>query len=77
MKRTGKRRKTTRGAGPRKTAKRLVSAANIDATDYDLLRRCMTEQGKLLPGRVTGASARVQRQLKRAVRRARVMGLVP
>jgi small subunit ribosomal protein S18 len=37
----------------------------------------MTERGKIMPARVTGATARQQRQIKRAIRRARVMGLLP
>jgi len=37
----------------------------------------MTERGKILPARLTGANAQQQRQVKRAIRRARVMGLLP
>jgi len=58
-------------------ARHLDGVQAIDPNDYDMLRRCMTEQGKMLPARLTGASALVQRQIKRAVRRARVMGLLP
>ena len=49
----------------------------IDYKDTQMLRKFMTERGKMLPGRVTGANAKQQRQVKRAIRRARVMGLLP
>ncbi|MEX2404788.1 MAG: 30S ribosomal protein S18, partial [Balneolales bacterium] len=45
--------------------------------DTDLLNRFMNDQGKILPRRVTGTSAKFQRQLSRAVRRARFLGLLP
>lgn len=49
----------------------------IDPGNYDLLRKFLTENGKVMPARLTGATAKQQRQIKRAVRRVRVMGLVP
>jgi small subunit ribosomal protein S18 len=61
----------------RRSAKFLEDVKTIDYKDHELLRRFMTERGKILPGRTTGASAKQQRQLKRAIRRARVMGLLP
>jgi len=48
----------------------------IDPRNYDLLRKCTTEQGKILPARYTGATPKQQRQLKRAIRRAREVGMV-
>jgi len=48
----------------------------IDFHDYETLRKFMTEQGKIMPSRITGATPGMQRRLARAVRRARVMGLV-
>jgi small subunit ribosomal protein S18 len=42
-----------------------------------LLRRFLTEHGKIMPSRLTGATAKQQRQIKRAVRRLRVMGILP
>jgi small subunit ribosomal protein S18 len=37
----------------------------------------MNDQGKILPRRVTGTSAKYQRQLSRAIKRARFLGLLP
>ena len=37
----------------------------------------VSQQGKIMPARLTGASAKQQRQIARSVRRARVMGLMP
>lgn len=63
--------------GRKKQSKYLEGVTNIDYKDHELLRKFMTERGKLMPARTTGATALQQRQLKRAVRRARVMGLLP
>ena len=49
----------------------------IDYKDLDLLRDYITETGKIEPSRITGTSARYQRQLARAVKRARYLALVP
>ncbi len=49
----------------------------IDYKDADTLKRFINDQGKILPRRVTGNSANFQRQLSKAVRRARFMGLIP
>ena len=64
-------------SGLRRSAKFLEDVKVIDYKDHELLRKFMTERGKILPGRTTGTSAAQQRQLKRAIRRARVMGLLP
>jgi len=49
----------------------------IDYKDTETLKRYLNEQGKLLPRRVTGVSAKAQRQLTVAVKRARHMALLP
>ena len=49
----------------------------IDYKDTETLKRYLNEQGKLLPRRVTGVSAKSQRQLTVAVKRARHMALLP
>jgi small subunit ribosomal protein S18 len=41
------------------------------------LRQFISERGKILPRRVTGTSSKYQRQLTRAIKRARQMALVP
>ena len=51
--------------------------ASIDYKDIRTLEKFVTERGKITPGRITGANAKQQRQVKRAIRRARVMGLLP
>lgn len=51
--------------------------AYIDYKDVKTLRNMMSDRGKIIPRRVTGTSARFQRQLTIAIKRARFMGLVP
>jgi len=57
-------------------AKYLEGVDQIDYKDSELLKKFMTERGKILPQRISGTTAKQQRQIKRAIRRARVMGLV-
>lgn len=70
-----------RGSGDspamRRRSRHVESGQVIDYKDYELLRKFMSERGKITPSRFTGVSARQQRQIKRAIRRARVMGLLP
>ena len=49
----------------------------IDWTDYDLLRRFVSDRGKILPRRVTGTCAKHQRQLTIAIKRARQIAILP
>ena len=49
----------------------------IDYKDLDLLKDYITETAKIVPSRITGTSARYQRQLARAVKRARYLALLP
>ena len=49
----------------------------IDYKDVSRLRRYITDRGKILPRRVTGTCAKHQRQLTRAIKRARYMALLP
>ncbi|MBO7078565.1 MAG: 30S ribosomal protein S18 [Bacilli bacterium] len=49
----------------------------IDWTDYELLRRFISDRGKILPRRVTGTKAIYQRELAVAIKRARHMALLP
>lgn len=79
MKKTAKRkpRREARTEDVRSRARLLKADQQVDYRDYEFLRKFMTERGKILPGRVTGANAKQQRQVKRAIRRARVMGLLP
>lgn len=50
---------------------------NIDYKDVGLLRRFVTERGKILPRRITGTSAKWQRRLTTAIKLARFMALLP
>ena len=61
---------------PKRRAPQLDGLKVIDPRDYELLRKFTTEQGKILPSRLTGTTPKQQRQLARAIRRARVMGLL-
>lgn len=49
----------------------------IDYKDLDTLRNYISETGKIVPSRITGTSARYQRQLSTAVKRARFIALLP
>ncbi len=49
----------------------------IDYKDVDLLKRFISDRGKILPKRVTGTKAPYQRQLGVAIKRARHMALLP
>jgi len=50
---------------------------HIDYKDIDLLKKFISERGKILPRRVTGTSAKYQRQLTTAIKRARQIALLP
>ncbi len=49
----------------------------IDYKDFNLLRRFMSDRGKIRPRRVTGTCAQHQRDLSIAIKRAREMALLP
>jgi len=49
----------------------------IDYKDVDLLNLFLTEQGKILPRRVTGITVQQQRKLTKAIKRARILSLLP
>ncbi|MBS4175208.1 30S ribosomal protein S18 [Bacillus sp. FJAT-49736] len=67
--------------GGRKRRKVCFFTANgithIDYKDVDLLKKFISERGKILPRRVTGTSAKYQRKLTIAIKRARTMALLP
>lgn len=54
-----------------------VHAPKIDYKDVRLLGRYMSERGKIVPSRITAVSAKKQRELSQAVKRARFLGLLP
>ncbi|MBC8300508.1 MAG: 30S ribosomal protein S18 [Pelagibacterales bacterium] len=49
----------------------------IDYKDIDLLRLFITGQGKILPRRATGITVQQQRKLAKAIKRARMLSLLP
>ncbi|BAZ69310.1 MAG: 30S ribosomal protein S18 [Pelatocladus maniniholoensis HA4357-MV3] len=49
----------------------------IDYKDVDLLRKFITERGKILPRRITGLTSQQQRSLTLAIKRARILALLP
>jgi small subunit ribosomal protein S18 len=50
---------------------------HIDYKDLATLKNYITETGKIVPSRITGTSARYQRQLASAIKRARFLALLP
>mgnify|MGYP003614062137 CR=1 FL=1 len=53
------------------------NAPKIDYTDVRLLQGFMSERGKIVPSRITAVSAKKQRELSKAIKRARTIGLLP
>ena len=51
--------------------------ADIDYKDVRLLRRFVNDQGKIMPRRITGSSAKMHRKLVRAIKRSRSIALMP
>jgi small subunit ribosomal protein S18 len=51
--------------------------AEVDYKDLNILKEMITENGKLIPARITGTKTRFQRQLSVAVKRARFLALLP
>jgi small subunit ribosomal protein S18 len=49
----------------------------IDYKDINMLKQYVGESGKIVPSRITGTKAHYQRQLSRAIKRARYLSLLP
>ncbi len=49
----------------------------VDWKDVDFLRRFIPERGKIMPRRISGVTAKDQRRLAKAIKRARTMALLP
>jgi small subunit ribosomal protein S18 len=64
-----RRRKTCPFSGP--------NAPAIDYKDVKLLSRFVSERGKIVPSRITAVSAKKQRELAQAIKRARFLALLP
>ena len=68
------------GKGRGAQRRKLLSDEIFQKVDYknpQVLRSFVTDRGKMIPRRITGASARQQRVITRAVRRARMLALLP
>lgn len=67
-----------RGFGRKKFCRFTADGVKqIDYKDLDTLKAYITETGKIVPSRITGTSAKYQRQLATAVKRARYIALLP
>lgn len=53
------------------------NAPKIDYKDVNLLRRSVSERGKIMPSRISAVSAKMQRKLAIAIKRARYLALLP
>ena len=56
---------------------KIEGVKEIDYKDINTLKAYITETGKIVPSRITGTSAKYQRQLATAVKRARFLALFP
>jgi small subunit ribosomal protein S18 len=68
------------GKGRGATRKKLLSDEIFSKVDYknpQVLRSFVTDRGKMIPRRISGASARQQRVISTAIRRARMLALLP
>ncbi|ACA98580.1 MULTISPECIES: 30S ribosomal protein S18 [Cyanophyceae] len=61
----------------RKRLSPIPPSQPIDYKDVELLRKFITERGKILPRRITGLTARQQRDVNTAIKRARMLALLP
>lgn len=61
----------------RKRLSPIPPSQPIDYKDVELLRKFITERGKILPRRITGLTARQQRDVNTAIKRARMIALLP
>lgn len=77
MARPVKKKKDRRPVRRKKCKFCLDRVEHIDYKDDRRLRRFMTDRGKITPRRITGTCARHQRMLSMAIKRARIVALVP
>jgi small subunit ribosomal protein S18 len=54
-----------------------TNAPKIDYKDVRLLQRFVSERGKMVPSRITAVSSKKQRELAKAIKRARYLALLP
>ena len=73
----GNRRGGPAGFGRRRRGRNFLKREEIDYKDVQLMRRFVSERGKLVSGQRLGVSAKNQRRLARAIKRAQHLALVP
>jgi small subunit ribosomal protein S18 len=61
----------------RRKASPIKIDASIDYKDVELLSNFLTEQGKILPKRLTGLTNKQQNKITKAIKRARILSLLP
>ena len=66
-----------KGLIKKKKCRFCVDKADIDYKNINLLRAFLTERGKILPASITGNCAKHQRLLTTAIKRARMLALIP
>ena len=77
QKKNFKRRRTDFDNRPKYCKFTSLGIKEVDFKDIKLLKEYITETGKIIPARMTGTSAKYQRQLNKAVKRARHLALIP
>ena len=55
----------------------IKSNEKLDYKDIDLLRKFITDQGKILPRRSTGLTVKQQKQITKCIKKARILALLP
>jgi small subunit ribosomal protein S18 len=83
MKRAAKMKNAAKKKRKKKTSIKKVSRLTVDRVvfidykDVNMLKHYVTERGKIIPRRITGATAKHQRMLTRAIKLARQIALLP
>ena len=72
---TGRRSSKYEAPKPRRITKKQIE--NATYKDVKLLKRFINDNGKIMPRRVTGTSAKMHRKVVSAIKRARTIGLMP
>lgn len=70
-------RRSSGGMGRRRRGRNVLKAEEIDYKDVQLMRRFVSERGKLVSGQRVGVTAKNQRRLARAIKRAQHLALIP
>ncbi len=69
-----------KGAGPRSRYRKRVldtRGMNLDYKNQEIMEKFISRTGKILPRRMTGANARIQRKIARELKRSRMIAIIP